>query len=128
MKPTIEYRANLLERLGGREDGGLGYLNACLEEGGIPSFLTALKDVVDARIGMTKLAGQSGMSRPTLYNALSSDGNPRLKNFSQIIDALGFRLSLVEINTMRNDAVDKIPLDKSPTKGNITARKTRAAN
>lgn len=123
MKPTIEYRANLLKRLGGRKDGGLGYLNACLEDGGIPSFLMALKDVVDARIGMTGLAGQSGMSRPTLYNALSPEGNPRLKNLSQIVENLGFRLALVE-----NDDVDKIPVEERPTKNNNTVQKSRAAS
>lgn len=123
MKPTIEYRANLLERLGGREDGGLGYLNACLEEGGLSSFLTALKDVVDARIGMTGLAGKSGMSRPTLYNALSLNGNPRLKNFSRIIEALGFRLTLVE-----QEAGGNKPVEEGPAKDKIKVRKPRAAH
>lgn len=94
MKPTIEYRQNLLERLGGREDGGLGYLNACLEEGGIPSFLLALKDVVDARAGITALADKAGISRATLYNAFSRRGNPRVRNLEQIINALGLRLAV----------------------------------
>ncbi len=123
MKPTIEYRANLLERLGGREDGGLGYLNACLEEGGIPSFLIALKDVVDARIGMTELAGQSGMSRPALYTALSLYGKPRLKNISQIVENLGFRLALVE-----NDDVDNRLVAEKPTKDHNPVRKSSAAS
>lgn len=96
MKLTSEYRELLLERLGGSKDGGLGYLKACLEEGGVPHLLLGMKQVVDARTGMSALSKQIGVTRATLYKALSNDGNPRVKDLEQILEVLGFRTAIEE--------------------------------
>ena len=46
------------------------YLNAVLEEGDNEDVITAIGHVAKA-IGMTKIATETGMSRPSLYKALS---------------------------------------------------------
>jgi probable addiction module antidote protein len=52
------------------------------------AFLVALKDVADARLGMTKLAGSVKAHRVSLYRALSEEGNPTLSTFNSIVEAL----------------------------------------
>ncbi|WP_339915168.1 addiction module antidote protein [uncultured Brevundimonas sp.] len=49
--------------------------------------------VVARAVGMTKLAEQTGLTRPALYKALSSDGNPEFGTVLKVAHALGFRLS-----------------------------------
>lgn len=102
MKLKSEYRELLLERLGGSEDGGLGYLKACLEDGGISNLLHGMKQVVDARTGMSALSDHIGITRATLYKALSSNGNPRVKDLEKIMEVLGFRV-MIEENSSRSE-------------------------
>ncbi|NHB95990.1 addiction module antidote protein [Photorhabdus stackebrandtii] len=46
------------------------YLNACIEEAGDdPAFIARAR-------GMTQVAKNAGLSRESLYRALSGDGNP----------------------------------------------------
>jgi probable addiction module antidote protein len=92
--PTVSYRESLIERLRAKPDYAIGYLNAAIEEGH-EVFLVALKDVVDARFGMTGLAEQAELNREALYRALSEDGNPRLTTLEKILAALGLHLAVV---------------------------------
>ena len=64
------------------------------EEGDIEFFLMALRNVAEAQGGMGKLAKKTRLNRQHLYNALSSDGNPRLDTLSTLIQGLGFHLSI----------------------------------
>lgn len=57
----------------------------------------ALGDVARA-IGMTQIAKETGMSRESLYRALSADGHPELATGSKVMKALGLRLSTVAAN------------------------------
>jgi probable addiction module antidote protein len=57
------------------------------------AFLVALKDVADARLGMTKLAGSVKANRVSLYRALSEEGNPTLSTFNSIVEALDLNVS-----------------------------------
>ncbi|MBU6318569.1 MAG: hypothetical protein KGS00_02865 [Alphaproteobacteria bacterium] len=43
---------------------------------------------------MAKIAGESGLSRETLYRTLSDDGNPRLATLLGVLRAMGLRLSM----------------------------------
>jgi probable addiction module antidote protein len=52
----------------------------------------ALGVVARAR-GMTQVARASGMSRESLYKALSADGNPELATILRVANALGVRLT-----------------------------------
>jgi len=90
---TISYRDDLLERIRRSPDLGAGYLNAALAEA--PKvFLIALKDVVDAQGGVSRLAKKTGMHRVSLHSLLSAKGNPRLDNLNRILDALNIRLTM----------------------------------
>ena len=56
------------------------------------AFLLAVRDVAEARGGMTSLAKATQLNREGLYGMLSEDGNPRFSSLSSVLDALGLRL------------------------------------
>jgi len=51
----------------------------------------ALGDIARAK-GMSRVARRAGLSRESLYKALSADGNPRLATVLKVARALGIRL------------------------------------
>jgi probable addiction module antidote protein len=67
------------------------YLHAALEDGDPKLVAAALGDAARAR-GMTALARETGLSRESLYRALSSDGNPELATVLKVLRAFGVRL------------------------------------
>lgn len=77
------------------------YLDVALEEyeqdGDLGFFLEALRNVVEAREGMTRLAEKTGLNRQNLYRVLSQEGNPELRTISLILHNLGYRLSVQPI-------------------------------
>lgn len=72
------------------------YLAAAFEEGEAASFRHALGVVARAR-GMTQIARDSGLSRESLYRALSDEGNPSLDTALRVLKALNVRLSATVI-------------------------------
>ena len=50
----------------------------------------ALGDIARA-VGMSKVAKESGLSRESLYKALSADGNPSLDTILRVARAVGVR-------------------------------------
>jgi probable addiction module antidote protein len=42
--------------------------------------------------GMTQIADSAGLSRESLYKALSGDGNPQFETIMRVLTALGLRL------------------------------------
>jgi probable addiction module antidote protein len=73
------------------EDEMAAYLEAALEEGDAALITAALGDIARAK-GMTELARESGLSRESLYKALSPDGNPAFATVLKVIRALGLKL------------------------------------
>ncbi len=69
------------------------YLSACLAEGDDALFMAALGDVARAR-GMTKLAADAGLSRESLYKALSPGSHPRLETVRRVVAALGLQMTI----------------------------------
>ena len=69
------------------------YLEACMEEAnGDATFIAkALGDIARAK-GMTKVARDAGLSRESLYKALSGDRSPEFDTILKVIDALGLKL------------------------------------
>ena len=69
------------------------YLEAAMEEaGGDAAFIArALGDVARAR-GMSQVARDTGLSRESLYKALSSERNPSLDTVLRAVGALGLKL------------------------------------
>ena len=69
------------------------YLEACLEEAGGDAafFAKALGDIARAK-GMARVARDAGLSRESLYKALSGERNPGFDTILKVIQALGLRL------------------------------------
>ncbi len=64
------------------------YLNSVLEEGDNSDIITALGHIAKA-IGMTKIAEETGLSRPSLYKALSDGAKPQFSTIMKVLKAVG---------------------------------------
>lgn len=69
------------------------YLNAVLEEGDSSDIVTALGHIAKA-IGMSKIAEQTGLSRPSLYKALSENAKPQFETILKVLRAVGGNVKL----------------------------------
>jgi len=59
-----------------------------------PAFIAhALGTVARAR-GMAKVAKKAGLSRESLYKALSAEGNPEFSTIIRVMHALGLKFSI----------------------------------
>lgn len=69
------------------------YLDAWLEEAPVDAagIAKALGDIARAK-GMTQVAKDAGLSRESLYRALSADGNPSFATVLKVARALGVKL------------------------------------
>jgi probable addiction module antidote protein len=67
------------------------YLSAAMEDGDPGLIAAAIGDVAKAH-GMTRLARHTGLSRESLYRALSSEGNPEFATVVRVLQALGIKL------------------------------------
>jgi probable addiction module antidote protein len=69
------------------------YLEACLEEPGADAafIAKALGDIARAK-GMSQVARETGLSRESLYKALSGDRSPEFDTVLKVTRALGLRL------------------------------------
>lgn len=70
------------------------YLEAALEENDPVFFQQALGTVARAR-GMQSVADKAETTRAGLYKALSTEGNPEFATVLRVVNALGYRLSVV---------------------------------
>jgi len=59
---------------------------------GDPAFIAHALGIVARSKGMSELADQVGVSRQSLYVALSESGNPSLSTFLGVLKALGLKL------------------------------------
>lgn len=87
---TVPY--DLAEQLRTPEEMA-AYLDAWFEEApdDAAGIARALGDIARAR-GMTQVARDAGLSRESLYKALSEDGNPSFATILKVARALGVRL------------------------------------
>lgn len=93
---TRDHRESLLKRLKNHEYA-VGYLSNVIENESPDAFLIALRDVIDAREeNISHLAEEADVTRQTLYNALSKNGNPRFSTINQVLHTMGLKLSLTE--------------------------------
>jgi len=69
------------------------YLEACLEiaDGDAALIAKALGDLARCQ-GMTTVAQQTGLSRESLYKALSGERSPSFDTVLKVVTALGLRL------------------------------------
>lgn len=76
------------------EETIFAYIEAAFEDGDPAVIKKALGEVARAR-GMTAIAREAGVTRETLYKALSEDGDPRLSTLMGVMKALGVKLNAV---------------------------------
>lgn len=69
------------------------YLNAVLEKGESADVINAIGSVAKA-IGMTKIAKEAGMSRPSLYKALSEGAKPQFATIIKVLRAIGGQIQV----------------------------------
>ncbi len=70
------------------------FLNAVIEDNDKEAFLLALRDVAQARGGMTAIAEKTHVSRSSLYKTLSKQGNPEFGSISKLLHGMGLRLTV----------------------------------
>ena len=68
------------------------YMSDALETAD-PAFITDALGVVARARGMSQVAKDAGLSRESLYRALSSNGNPEFATILKVMAALGLKLS-----------------------------------
>lgn len=92
MTKTITTRYDVAEHLRTPEEMA-AYLEACLEESnGDAAFIAkALGDIARAK-GMTQVAQDAGVSRESLYKALSGERVPSFDTILKVTKALGLSL------------------------------------
>ena len=67
------------------------YIDEAIATGDAGFIAKCIGDVARAR-GMTQIAKDSGLSRESLYKALSPNGNPEFATILKVITALGLKL------------------------------------
>jgi len=73
------------------EESLAAYLSEALATGD-PAFIGDALGIVARARGMSKIARASGLSRESLYRALSPEGNPEFATILRVIGAMGLRL------------------------------------
>jgi probable addiction module antidote protein len=96
-KKTLTTQYDVAEHLRTPKEMAL-YLEACIEESnGDAAFIArALGDIARAK-GMTQVAKDSGLSRESLYKALSGDRIPGFDTILKVVAALGLSLHATPI-------------------------------
>lgn len=90
--PLETFPHDTAEHLRTDEDLAL-YIEAVLEEGDPALIRDAIGIVARAR-GMSQIAREAGLSRESLYKALSQTGNPSFETVRAVLQALGLQLSV----------------------------------
>ena len=98
MGKTITTKYDVSEHLRTPEEMA-AYLEASIEEAnGDATFIAkALGDIARAK-GMTQVARDAGLSRESLYKALSGERNPAFDTILKVINALGIKLHAEAMN------------------------------
>ncbi|WP_037319990.1 addiction module antidote protein [Salegentibacter sp. Hel_I_6] len=73
------------------------YLNSVLEEGDTSDLIIALRHISKA-IGMTKIADETGLSRPSIYKALSDGAKPQFSTIMKVLKAVGGQIKINPIS------------------------------
>ena len=78
------------------EENIRSFIDAALEQYFIDHnkelFLLALKEVIKAKGGVSKISKEAHINRQHVYKMLSNKGNPSFDNIGFVLSALGLRL------------------------------------
>jgi len=72
-------------------------INAYMEEAletRDPAFIAVALGTIARARGMTQIAKKAGLSRESLYKALSTGGNPEFGTVMRVMDALNLKFSI----------------------------------
>ncbi len=69
------------------------YLNTVLAEGNDSDVITAIGHIAKP-IGMTKIAQETGLSRPSLHKALSDGSKLQFETIMKVLRAIGGRIQI----------------------------------
>ena len=84
------------------------YMDEALATGD-PSFIAQALGTVARAKSMTEIARKTGLSRESLYRALSADGHPELATILKVMAALDLRLATAK-STATKQAPTKAPV------------------
>ena len=92
MAKTVTTRFDVAEHLRTPEEMA-AYLEACMEEAHCDAaFVAKALGTIARAKGMTEVARDAGLSRESLYKALSGDRSPSFDTILKVVGALGLRL------------------------------------
>ena len=74
------------------------YLNTVLAEGDSSDLIAAIGNIAKA-IGMTKISEETGLSRTSLYKALSDGSKPQFETIMKVLKAIGGQINIKPIET-----------------------------
>ncbi len=74
------------------------YLNTILEDGDSTDLINAIGHIAKA-VGMAKIAEEAGLSRTSLYKALSDGAKPQFATIMKVLNALGCEIQIKPIST-----------------------------
>jgi probable addiction module antidote protein len=92
MAKTITTRYDVAEHLRTPEEMA-AYLEACIQEAnGDAAFIAKALGAIARAKGMSQVARDAGLSRESLYKALSGERSPGFDTILKVLDALGLTL------------------------------------
>lgn len=98
LKNSVSHHEAELAELRADRELAIAYLQAAMASLDNPedraAGLLALRTVAEAYGGLAAVAAEAGISRESLYRALSPKGNPTLKTLIAVLKTLGLRLSV----------------------------------
>ena len=116
MAKTITTRYDVAEHLRTPEEMA-AYLEACFEEAhGDAAFIAkALGDIARAK-GMSQVARDAGLSRESLYKALSGERSPDFDTILKVMRALGLKLHAEAVQANISAASFNKPVEQGRAK------------
>jgi probable addiction module antidote protein len=98
IRGAVSHHDREVAELRADRDLAVEYLKAAMESLDNPddraAGLLALRTVAEAYGGLGAIAAEAGISRESLYRALSPKGNPTLRTLLAVLKAVGLKLSV----------------------------------
>jgi probable addiction module antidote protein len=98
LKGVASHHQREVAELSSDRELAVAYLKVAMESLDDPddraAGLLALRTVAEAYGGLGMVANEAGISRESLYRALSPKGNPTLKTLLAVLKTVGLRLSV----------------------------------
>ena len=98
LKGVLSHHEAEIAELRADRELAVEYLKAAMESIDDPdnraAGLLALRTLAEAYGGLGAVAATAGISRESLYRALSAKGNPTLKTLLAVLNTIGMRLSV----------------------------------